>query len=199
MRNVPQNTTNEMLLSQLAQGSEEAFMRIYEQYWQKVFSVAYNRLHNIQEAEDIVHDVFTSLWANRATSQIVLLENYLATATKYMVLNRIREAKKHPVYLRAVQDEALAPFIEDALHYRQILAIVHQAVEQLPERCRLVFQYSRDEGMSVKQIAKVMHISPKTVENQLTKALRQLRVSIRSFLPFLSALLIGLCSLFAGR
>lgn len=176
--------TNAMLIERLTEGDESAFMAIYERYWQKVFTIAYQRLHNIQEAEDIVHDVFTSLWANREQSQILLLENYLATATKYLVLGRLRKAGHAQDYLntlRSVPTEQ-TPSLEESVHYKRILQLVQEEVQKLPEKCRMVFQYSRSEGMSVKQIAEVMHISPKTVEGQLTKALKQLRLALRSFL-----------------
>ena len=55
-------------------------------------------------------------------------------------------------------------------------------VEHLPVRCRLIFQYSREEGLPVKEIARRLHISPKTVENQLGKAVRQLKLAARSLL-----------------
>lgn len=177
--------TEEELISRLAFGSEESFMEIYHRYWQKVFAIAYTRLKNIQEAEDVVHDVFTSLWANRSQAQIRMLENYLATAAKYTVLGRIRAATQAQRYLRSVPHAKLAhiPQVADSLHYRRILELVHREVEKLPEKCRMVFRYSRDEGLSVKQIANRMHISPKTVENQLSKALRHVRLALRSFLP----------------
>lgn len=183
--------TEEALIGRLAQGSEEAFMDIYHRYWQKVFAIAYSRLKNIQEAEDVVHDVFTSLWANRSHTQIRMLENYLATAAKYTVLGRIRAANQAQAYLRAVTPTEMAhtPQVEESLHYRRILELVHREVERLPEKCRMVFRYSRDEGLSVKQIANLMHISPKTVENQLSKALRHVKLALRSFLP----LFIGFC------
>jgi len=72
--------------------------------------------------------------------------------------------------------------IESALHYKRILEIVKIEVEKLPEKCKLIFKYSRNDGMPVKQIAKELHISPKTVENQLNKALKQLKLATRSIL-----------------
>lgn len=81
--------------------------------------------------------------------------------------------------------------VENSLHYKRILMLVKTEVEKLPEKCRIIFQYSRNEGMSVKQIAKVMDISPKTVENQLNKALRQLRTAVRTFLPLLLLMILS--------
>nr|WP_294997300.1 RNA polymerase sigma-70 factor [uncultured Sediminibacterium sp.] len=177
---------NQFLLSQLAQSDEQAFMTLYQRYWQKIFTIANNRLENSQEAEDIVHDVFISLWQNRHTQQIQQLENYLAVATKYIVLGRIKSKLRERKYRESVDTAMVVEMpVESSLHYKRILLKVKTEVEKLPEKCRIIFQYSRNEGMSVKQIAKVMHISPKTVENQLNKALRHLRTAVRTFLPLL--------------
>jgi RNA polymerase sigma-70 factor (ECF subfamily) len=75
--------------------------------------------------------------------------------------------------------------IDSSLHYKRILEKVNKEVEKLPERCRLIFKYSRNNGMPIQSIAKELHISPKTVENQLNKALKQLRTSIKTFYSFL--------------
>lgn len=182
---------NTLLLELLSQSDEQAFMTIYHRYWQKIFTIAHNRLQNSQEAEDIVHDVFFSLWQNRQTQQIQQLENYLAVATKYKVLARIKSQLRERQYRESIDTGIVVDMpIENRLHYKRILMLVMTEVEKLPEKCRIIFQYSRNEGMSVKQIAKVMHISPKTVENQLNKALRHLRTAVRTFLPLLLAVLL---------
>ena len=159
-----------------------AFTEIYNRFWKKIFAVAYNRLQEAETAEDIVHDVFTSLWANRNKVEIDALENYLATAAKYMVLAKIKKKERQRLYSASLQAPVIEMTIENALHYKRILEIVKNEVEKLPEKCRLIFKYSRNEGKPVKQIAKELHLSPKTVENQLNKALKQLKLATRSFL-----------------
>lgn len=183
---------NQLLLNLLSQSDEQAFMTIYHRYWQHIFTIAHNRLQDSQDAEDIVHDVFFSLWKNRQTQQIEQLENYLAVATKYKVLARIKTLVRERQYRESADTTIVVDMpVENSLHYKRILMLVKTEVEKLPEKCRIIFQYSRNEGMSVKQIAKVMHISPKTVENQLNKALRQLRTAVRSFLPLLLVIVLS--------
>jgi RNA polymerase sigma-70 factor (family 1) len=176
------------LLSLIADNDNGAFTEIYNRFWKKLFAIAYNRLREVSTAEDIVHDVFASLWANRQNAAILSLENYLATATKYMVFAAIKRRMQEKVYTRAsAYTEPLFEIpVESAVHYRRILEIIKTEVDRLPERCRLVFQYSRDKGMPVKQIARELNISPKTVENQLTKAIRQLRLVTKTFLHMLA-------------
>ena len=66
--------------------------------------------------------------------------------------------------------------------FKRILELIDTQVEKLPEKCKLIFKYSREQGMPAKEIARELHISQKTVENQLNKALRQLKLATRSFL-----------------
>lgn len=177
---------NEQLLQLVAKEDERAFTTIYERYWHKLYSIAYNRLKNEQEAEDIVHDVFVSLWHNRHKNQIESLENYLATATKYLVFAILRKKEKDRQYAAVHKASGIIEMsVEASLHYKRILEIIQEETEKLPEKCKLIFKYSREKGMPVKQIAKELNLSPKTVENQLTKALRQLKLAARSFLNFL--------------
>ena len=174
---------NHELLKLVSADDKVAFTELYNRFWQSLFVIAYNRTKERETAEDIVHDVFVGLWANRTKIQIESLENYLAVAVKYAVLTRIKKKIRE----RDLQQHFAAGKVtdlqtEEALHYKRILQIVKEEVELLPEKCKLIFKYSREAGMPVKKIAKELNISPKTVENQLTKAIRQLRLATRSFL-----------------
>ncbi|MEO7047712.1 MAG: RNA polymerase sigma-70 factor [Ferruginibacter sp.] len=173
---------NKTLLRLLSKSDSAAFTEIYDRFWEKLFAIAYNRIKEIELAEDIVHDAFASLWANRNTAEINDLENYLATSIKYMSFSKIKNKERERLYKAIRQPFVTESNIENALHYKKIIEIVKREVEQLPEKCRLIFKYSRNEGMPVKQIALKMNITPKTVENQLNKALKQLRFAAKSFL-----------------
>lgn len=167
----------------LANDDEDAFNELYHRYWQKLFAIAYNRLQQRCLAEDVVHDVFAALWANRQKLQVEQLENYLATATRYTVFAKLRREAYQHKYLKTLAPESLHNFTaEDNLHFKNILALIQKETEKLPDRCRLIFKYSREEGLPVKEIARLMHIKPKTVENQLGKALKHLRLAAQNFL-----------------
>ena len=129
-----------------------------------------------------MHDVFASLWPNRKKIKIESLDNYLATAAKYLVLAKIKKKEQERNYNNSSRQTPVIEFpIETSLHYKRFLEIVKNEVEKLPEKCRLIFKYSRNEGMPVKQIAHELGISPKTVENQLNKALKQLKLDTKTF------------------
>ena len=186
---------NKLLLDLMAEGDESAFTELYNRYWKKLFTIAYNRLKEVESAEDLVHDVFAGLWANRKKIQIELLENYLATSIKYAVLGKIKKITLERTYIAGNNTTQVFELpVESALHYRQILETIKKEVEKLPEKCRLIFKYSRNEGMPVKQIAKKLQLSPKTVENQLHKAVKQLKLVTKTFLQ--SALILVSISFF---
>jgi RNA polymerase sigma-70 factor (ECF subfamily) len=173
---------NTMLVELLCKDDENAFTELYNRYWQKLFAIAYNRLKEAETAEDIVHDVFAGLWANRGRIRIESLENYLATATKYLVLAKIkRKINERSFAASAGSAPVIEMTVESSVHYKQILELVYQEVETLPEKCRLIFKCSRNDGLTTKQIAGRLHLSPKTVENQLTKALNRLKPLGRTF------------------
>jgi RNA polymerase sigma-70 factor (family 1) len=172
------------LLTRLRAGDKEAFGLIYQQYWQLLFGMAWNRLKDRLVAEDVVHDVFASLWRNRQKQQIQCLKSYLATAVKYIILKELRKATLQQVYRDRHAMQPLMPVSDAALDARRILEMLQKEVEALPEKCRLVFRFSREEGMTVKQIADEMDISPKTVQNQLNKALKHLRIVLKKHALF---------------
>lgn len=176
---------NKDLLGLLSNNDEIAFTELYDRFWQKLFAMAYCRLKEIETAEDIVHDVFASLWANRQQITIESLDNYLATAVKYMVLDKLKKKERERLYKDTFdQPRVVEMTIETSLHYKRILEALNNEVNRLPERCRLVFNYSRNENMPVKQIAEKLNISTSTVENQINKALKQLKVASKAFFSF---------------
>jgi RNA polymerase sigma-70 factor (ECF subfamily) len=173
------------LLGFLSENDERAFTEIYNRYWKILYAIAYSRVGNIQVTEDIVHDVLASLWINRAKLNINSLPNYLASATKYMIFASIRKNTHEQHYLDSLQETAMGFDIENSVHNKCLLEFVHKEVETLPEKCRLIFKYSREKGMTNKQIAEELKITSKTVENQINKALHHLRISMKKILQSL--------------
>ena len=108
------------LLSLLSNNDEEAFTEIYNRYWEKLVAVAYKRLKNTAFTEDVVQDVFVSLWKNRYESSIQSLENYLASAVKYAVFNKLKIASRAREFQKSNSFiTEINPQIESALHYNE--------------------------------------------------------------------------------
>lgn len=174
------HTDNE-LLQLLQQNDDDAFTAIYLRYWDKLTVVAVNRLGNLEEAREVVQEVFCNLWRRREQLEINhTLNTYLATAVKYEVFKRFAVKSRH----RRLQKQALDTWQEaaedtlDHLHANELQSELFTLVKTLPEKCRIVFQLSRDKGYTQKQIAAELGIAEKTVEAHLSAALRKLRVGL---------------------
>jgi RNA polymerase sigma-70 factor (ECF subfamily) len=161
------------LLQLVKQSDANAMALIYERYWRKLYAVAYYHCNSRTDAEDVVQEVLISLWNRRAVSDIQSLYSYLATATKYAIFHTIAKQQKQAVVHQAAITGNTA---EESMAYFNLLQQqLQQAIDQLPNQCRLIFKYSREEGFTNREIAEQLNISQKAVEKQITKALKQLR------------------------
>lgn len=177
-------TDENELLDLLNQGESRAFTEIYNRYWKKLFTIAANKLDNLAEAEELVQDIFTELW-NRNGKLVITtsLASYLAVAVKYKVIDHLAKKAQHRKYQQHAannQQTADSPTIQ-WLDCQELKERMYRSVCGLPEKCRLVFELSRNKGYSQKQIASRLGISEKTVEAHLGKALRTLRTSLSTF------------------
>ncbi len=136
-------------------------------------------------AEEIVQDVMLELWRRRETlAPDTSPQAYLFQSTRNRALNHVRhervERKVEPIIIDRSDVDASAPseLVED-----EIEVALRRAVSELPERCREVFELSRTAGLKYSEIAAVLGISVKTVEAQMGKALRSLRVKLAQWLP----------------
>lgn len=175
------------LCSLLKEGNEGAYTEIYNRYWQTVYSIAYNRLRNLETTQDLVHDTFASLWVNREKVVVENLKSYLAVSIKYRIIELIRREKLASKFELLAPATYLGNFNDasDALHFKNILKLMEEEIENLPDRCKLIFKYSRNENKSAKEIAAELNISQSTVENQLNKALTRLRLVLKNLNSFL--------------
>ena len=128
--------------------------------------------------EDIVHDIFTSIWIRREELNIQSLEAYLATAVKYKILEFLNKTINRTT---PITDESSidAHSPADQLEVQIMNRLLQDKIRLLPEKCRIVFEQSRLEGKSNPEIARDLNISRKTVEKHISSALRQLRLSLR--------------------
>lgn len=163
------------LLRRLRWGDHLAFTRLYQHYWKAMLLVAWNHTKDKVLAEDIVHEVFMTLWEKRDMREIESLAGFLTTAVKFSVfkhyqkeMHRQRLAGERLSFQDAGDDESKL----DALFLQEYIAGL---VEKMPEKCRLVFKYSREEGLKNAEIANIMNISEKAVEANLTRALKIIR------------------------
>lgn len=170
------------LVARLKTGDREAFELIYNRYWSKLYLSAFNLLRDGQACEDIVQDVLVQLWLRREAANVDNLGSYLYTAVRYQVFNLIRSGKATHFSLDHVDEPASTERIDDLLAEKDLKQLLNQRICNLPAKCREIFLLSRDNHLSNREIAAMLNIAPKTVENQLTIAIRRLRISMKDFL-----------------
>lgn len=171
--------TDSELVEGIRAGDEAAFTEAYNRYWEPLLALGYYFTRNKQEAEDVVHEVFTSLWVRKADLPIRSLKAYLATAVKFAVFKAIARDQKRRQMLQGLPPDTNTTRVEELLEERFLQEYLKGVVEQLPEKARLVFLYSREEALSVKEIATRLDLSPKAVEYHMTKALRSLKEALK--------------------
>ncbi|UYQ94172.1 RNA polymerase sigma-70 factor [Chitinophaga horti] len=162
---------------------QPAFVCIYRRYWSELYRCAFRIFPNQHTCEELVHDVFLYLWNKGRDTDIRSLKDYLYIAVKNRALNRIRAENN---LLTEVDDHALNATsslqAEERVNCLEINRIYDQALSELPERCRTIMIMSRHEHLSNKEIAARLDIAPKTVENQITIALRHIRTRLGEYL-----------------
>ncbi len=165
------------LVHLLNQGDEAAFTELYDRYWKLLFYVAHKRLKVFAEAEEIVQDVFADIWLRRKTLKIQSsFKYYVASATQYQVMAQLTRRKRMTqVQIEESPDQASLNRADQILMFKELEEKLQQLVSALPEKCRLVYELNRKEGLNNKQVAEKLGISEKTVENQMTKALGRIR------------------------
>ncbi len=180
--------SNEELLTSLKQGDISAFKQIYERYWLAFYKYAYNIVREKEISEEIVQEVFFSLWEKRNTLQIThAVEAYLFKAVRFQTLNFIRSKKIRTNYATSYalfENTTVDNSNEENMQIYDLKKHVEIEVSKLPDKCQQVFRMSRNEHLAIKTISDVLNISHKTVENHLTKALKHLRSSLGDFLLF---------------
>ncbi|NSL88860.1 RNA polymerase sigma-70 factor [Chitinophaga sp. Mgbs1] len=155
------------------------FARVYEHFYPVLFATACKYLKDRAQAEEVIQDVFLKLWEKDfRLEHAAALKSYLFRAVINQSLNslqRNRMTEDHHSALQYLQEESyLCTFIEE----QELRERIHYAVEKLPEQCRRIFKLSRYEGFKNNEIAHQLDLSVKTVENQMTIALKQLRAAL---------------------
>lgn len=166
----------EVLLERLKRDDEVSFAHIYQHYWKSMLLVAWNHTKDKGLAEDIVHEVFMQLWEKRKDQDIGSIAGYLTTAVKFSVFKYYRKEQRRKELAQENNLFAITSIDDEAkIQHLFLEEYVKGIVEQMPEKCRLVFTLSRFEGMKNPEIAAILQISEKGVEANLTRALKTLK------------------------
>ncbi|WP_164108529.1 MULTISPECIES: RNA polymerase sigma factor [Sphingobacterium] len=177
---------NDQQLTELMQADDHAaFTEIFNRYSALIYSHAYNKLRNEEEARDVVQEMFINLWIKRASLDPQNnLSGYLYTAVRNGVLNLIKHKKVVTNYADLFSQINLqyTASTDHLIREKQFAALIEAEIAALPPRMREVFELRHKEHLSNKEIAEKMQIAESTVADQMKKALRILKPKVRFLL-----------------
>lgn len=169
----------------ISRGDKKAFEEVFNTYYQLLCNYACSMLKDIDEAEEVVQNMFFNIWSKRESLQVnTSIKSYIYRATHNDCLNKIKHGKVRNVY---AQDYKSSMSIQDhdsaqVLQAKELGNTINKAIDSLPEQCGLVFKLSRFENLKYQEIADRLSISVKTVENHMGKALKILRTELKDYL-----------------
>jgi RNA polymerase sigma-70 factor (ECF subfamily) len=174
----------ELRLAQLQLNDAEAFMEaLFRAFYRPLGNVVFRVVQDRDVAEDLVQDVLLNVWKNRETLRITTTyQAYLYRAAMNAALRHVARHKRQVAWDEASLPDPGRNTTDEQVHGQEAEAAVAAALDTLPPQCRAVFLLSRQEGLSYQQIAEALEVAPKTVENQMGKALRLLRKGLQGLL-----------------
>ena len=158
---------------------KDYFRYLFEQYYNPLCNYVANTFGISDEAEDIVMDVFAHLWSKHEDmEELRHPKTYLFKSVYHKAIEKIR-AKKMEILTLEAEKIVVVDYKEEIADEFVLKEKIYQSIRQLPSQCQLIFVKAKIDGMSYKEIAQDLQLSVKTVENQMTKALRIIRVILK--------------------
>jgi RNA polymerase sigma-70 factor (family 1) len=181
------------LLKLVAGGDRIAFTQLYNNYRNKIYSIAFELTESTAVAEEIVQDVFLKIWVKRNTlDEVTHFRAYVFTITRNYVFTALKRiARKESIEVNAVQGAPLYYHdTENRVLNNEYSRILQAAIDRLPEQQRQVYNLIRKEGYKREEAAAALHLSPETVKSHLAQAMRSIRTYCLARLDVSIALII---------
>jgi RNA polymerase sigma-70 factor (family 1) len=177
--NYPSNHNESHLVRSLSKGEIFAFNALYHKYCNRIYRFALGYLKTEEEAEELVQEVFFKIWEKRKElKEDLSFKSFLFTIAFNLIRKHFRTKALISEYFRTVKKDDSDLETSQNIVYNSLHQYISDLVDRLPERRKEIFLKSRFEGLSIKEIAEVLKINHKTVENQLTAALKFIRSNI---------------------
>lgn len=182
--------TDEQLLERIAEDDQEAFTAVYHRYWKSLYLRAKNMLTDADLAQDIVQEVFISLWNRRRQVEIEHLKAYLFQAVRFQELKALRTLKSDTNFYERLALISRDLLIHEPLAFKELETVLYRVLATFPEDQRRIFSMSRDEGLTYREIAEKMDISVKTVEKKVSLSLRAIRKGMDGAFPVIVSMMM---------
>jgi RNA polymerase sigma-70 factor (ECF subfamily) len=179
-----------LLINNIKNGDQPSFDKLFRKYYVMLTRFVYQIVRNQTIAEEIAQDVFVVLWEQKEKISIQSsVRAYLIIASRNATLNQIKKNETRKKYEKKVATEQFqkSTEINETEENTELVHLIEKSIDQLPEKCREIFLLSRQTGLTYQEISENLKISKKTVENQMTIALRKLREYI---LPFINKFIL---------
>lgn len=158
-----------------------AFEQIFHTYYSPLCNYATKILHNDEVAEEVVQDLFVQLLEKGTLNTVEHIDRFLLRSTKFKCIDFLRKQQKLQLIPYEQQMESEPATENDLNSEEEMEALFHYFVAKLPEKTREIFLLIRKSGMSYKEVAEELEISVKTVENQMSRALRKMRGILKDY------------------
>ncbi len=184
--------SNQTIINGIKQGDISSFEKLYEQYYIYLCTTAEHIVRNSSDAEEIVSDVFVRLWNIREKLEITTsVKAYLIRAVRNTALNYLEGSKLNNKLFDNISTSDFQLLAWDSdyplgqLYEKEVLEILDQGINKLPDNCRKIFLLSRNEDLKYSDIAERQGISVNTVKTQMKIALSRLRENLKDYLVIL--------------
>jgi RNA polymerase sigma-70 factor (ECF subfamily) len=174
--------TDDALLSAFRSGDIAAYEEIYKRYWPILYGIALKQTSSKQDAEELVQNVFERNWKNRETIVIKNIGAYLTVSLRNIIIDFFRQKNVEKRFQDNQDFEEDANLTEDEVNRVQLLNLMDNLLQQLPEKTQIVFKLSRYEGKSIKDIAELMGLTDKAVEYHITQSIKHLKKFLKHYL-----------------
>jgi len=169
---------------------EEAFRILFFEFFSSLCVFAHRYVNSWESCEDIVQETFFKIWKNRKNIEInSSCRNFLITSVRNSCIDYLRRQETEHAWQENALRRLSTSTTEDLYSRVELEQILNEALTRLPENIRVVFEKNRFEGKTYAEIATEHEISVKTVEAYMTKALKQLRLELKDYLPLVILLL----------
>jgi RNA polymerase sigma factor (sigma-70 family) len=167
-----------VLMKSISEGSEAAFRELYDRYWTPLYRMAYNRVG--EDAKDIIQEIMIGVWQRKDSIRAASdgsLAPYLFTALKYRIIRHYAYTATE-IRNNGCFDVSSGIAADQELEYRELASIIEVQISNMPPRMQQIFRMSREEGISIAAIASRLSLSEQTVKNQLSAAMKHLRLNL---------------------
>jgi len=168
--------------NRLKSGDKESFEMLFKTCYLQLCIFSNQFTKNMDDAREVVQELFVYLWENKEkTKKIDFVQSYVYAALRFNSIRKFNSKTRDRMEIAEVPEEECSVDFHDQIEYAELQQAVYKTIDSLPPQCRKIFMMSRFERQTYQEIANILGISSKTVEVQISKALRTLHETLRKY------------------